>query len=374
VKLPVLPALFLLAPSAAAQRAPATPVTVAIVEVDSLAGVRTRTMTALVNARLAHWTTRDELRIVSWKDVVSTCDIGCPNRWSWQDFRELAKLVRADVVIELTTSVQGREVTAQALAHRPSSRAVDTLPLVRGTADTAVARELAGHISEVLRRLYEQKLDSAPGAAREVRVPARPFIVDYMRHLASESPLGDLRRRPTAPDDIEVRAWGGLGLGGTSGVVLRRERGIWRGWRADVVHCRADVAVPIADTASATTVERFIARARRKCDAAIGDVRDGAQIFDADTLAITKLKADARAIQRAWNAAVQEGLLALPPEVPREGIMMDGFAYVIEVRRGDEYRASSIEQMDKPEVPADAQVKRVYEVLRRLVAAPSRRR
>jgi hypothetical protein len=47
--------------------------------------------------------------------------------------------------------------------------------------------------------------------------------------------------------------------------------------------------------------------------------------------------------------------------------MMDGFSYVIEVRRGAEYRASSIEQVDKPEVPADAQVKRVYEALTRLV-------
>ena len=362
-------ATSLLAPCAHAQQPPATTVSVAVVEVDSLGGARTRTMAAMVNARLAHATTRNELRVVSWYDVVSTCEVGCPNRWTWQDFRELAKLVRADVVVELTTSVEGKGLTAQALAHQLSTRAVDTLPLVRGVADTAVARELAGHISELLFRVREQRLDNAPGAAQRVTVPTDPFIVDYVRQLARESPLGDLRRRPTTEGDIEVRAWGGLGITGTSAVVLRRERGTWRGWRVRVAHCRADVAIPIADTASATTVERFVARARRRCDATIGDVRAGAIVFDADTLAITRLKADSRTIQRAWDAALERGLLTLPPEVPPVGVV-DGFTYVIEVRRGDEYRASSIEDVDKPEVPADAQVKRVYEALSRLATPP----
>jgi hypothetical protein len=148
---------------------------------------------------------------------------------------------------------------------------------------------------------------------------------------------------------------------------------VWRAWLAEVVPCRIDVAVPIADTASATTGARFIALARRKCDASIGDVSHGAEVFNADTLAITELKVDGRAIGRAWDSAVQEGLLTLPPEVPRTWLMMDGFSYVIEVRRGAEYRASSIEHVDKPEVPADAQVKRVYEALTRLVpVAPTR--
>jgi hypothetical protein len=363
----VVLALPLMAPLAEGQGAPAGRVSVAIIEAESAPVERTRKVAALVRAELERYTTREQLHVVPRKDFMSICDITCPVRWTPRDLREAAKLLRADVMVELTTSVQGREVTTQALALRPYITGVDTLPPARDVADSGVARKLAEQLSEMLFRVSEQKLDSARGAARVVSVPKNAFLVDLMRQLASESPLGDLRRRATAVDDVEVRAWGGFGLTGTAGVVLRRERGTWRGWLAEIVSCRADVAIPIADTASATTVAGFVARARRKCDATIGDVRNGAQVYNADTLAITALTADSHTIQRAWDAAVQEGLLTLPPDVARKWLMMDGFTYVIEVRRGAEYRASSIEQLEKPEVPADAQVKNVYDALIRLV-------
>ena len=370
-RLTILLALFVLAPRAYGQRAPAPRVTIAIVEGDSAWSDRTHTIAALVRTRLELYTTRDQLRVVRRRDVVDVCDSGCPDRWTPEFLRELATLVGADLMVELTTSVQGSEVTANALVHRPGSKAVDTLSAVRGVTDSGVAGELAGTLSDMLHALHEQKLDSAPGAARVVNMSSRSFLVDIMRQRASESPLGDLRRRATAPDDVEVRAWGGFGLVGTTGVVLRRNRGAWRAWRADVVPCRADVAIPIGDTASATTVARFIALARDKCDASIGDVSRGASVYNADTLAITELKVESGAIERAWDAAVHEGLLTLPAEVPRKWLMLDGFSYVIEVRRGAEYRASSIEQVDKPEVPADAQVKRVYDALTRLIRVAS---
>ena len=98
----------------------------------------------------------------------------------------------------------------------------------------------------------------------------------------------------------------------------------------------------------------------------------GALIFNADTLAITALEAESRTIERAWDSAVREGLLTLPPMVSRTWRMMDGFSYVIEVRRGAEYRASSIEHVDKPEAPADAEVQRVYDALMRLVLMAGR--
>ena len=322
-------ALCLMATRAEGQRVPSAPLSVAIVEADAMPAERTRTIAALVRTRLEHHTTREQLHVWSRKNVAWLCDMICPDRWTPQDMHEVGKLLPADVMVLLTTSVQGGEVSAQVLAQRQPSMAVDTLPRVRGVADTAVASELAGKLSEMLQRLDEQKLDSAPGAARVVSVPTHAYLVDVMRKRGSESPLGDLRRRATAPDDVEVRAWGGFGLTGISGVVLRRERGAWRAWRAVVVN--------------------------------------------ADTLAIREVKADARAIEGAWDAAMQEGLLTLPAEVVRKWVMLDGFTYVIEVRRGAEYRASSIEHVGKPEVPADAQVKRVFEALTRLVpVAPAR--
>lgn len=367
----ILLALGLMAPRTEAQRVPVAPLSVAIEEgalplVESKASIA-----ALVRTRLERYTTRDQLHVASHTNIMGICEVRCPEWSSPGDIRETAKLMRVDVIVQLTTSSQDGAVTVQALAHRPLANAVDTLPTVRGVVDTVVAGELARTISEMLRRLYEERLDSAPGAAQVVSVATRAYLVDIMRQRANESPLGDLRRRATAPDDVEVRAWGGFGLAGTAGVVLRRNRGAWRAWRAEVVPCRADVAIPIADTASATTVARFIALAREKCGASFGDVSRGASVYRADTLAITELKVDLRAIERAWDAAVHEGLLTLPAEVPRKWLMMDGFSYVIEVRRGAEYRASSIEHVDKAEVPADAQVKRVFDVLTRLVSVAS---
>jgi hypothetical protein len=47
--------------------------------------------------------------------------------------------------------------------------------------------------------------------------------------------------------------------------------------------------------------------------------------------------------------------------------MDDGITYVIELRRGDEYRAAEIEHLERPEVVADTQVEQVYAAVRRLL-------
>jgi hypothetical protein len=49
-----------------------------------------------------------------------------------------------------------------------------------------------------------------------------------------------------------------------------------------------------------------------------------------------------------WQEVKREGLLELPPRVARAWMMTDGLTYVVEVRRGDDYRASEIEYT-KPE-------------------------
>jgi hypothetical protein len=68
-----------------------------------------------------------------------------------------------------------------------------------------------------------------------------------------------------------------------------------------------------------------------------------------------------------WKDALSAGAFQLPARVERSRTMLDGFAYVIEVRRGDEYRAAEIEDVDKPEVEADRQVKRIYGAMQRLL-------
>ena len=59
------------------------------------------------------------------------------------------------------------------------------------------------------------------------------------------------------------------------------------------------------------------------------------------------------------------GLFTLPTKVPRTWMMLDGHTYVLEVRRGQVYRASEIEDLEKPEVPADATIRRIAMMLRR---------
>jgi len=47
--------------------------------------------------------------------------------------------------------------------------------------------------------------------------------------------------------------------------------------------------------------------------------------------------------------------------------MDDSVTYLIEMRRGDEYRVAEIEELEPPEVEADTQVKQIYAAVRRLL-------
>ena len=49
---------------------------------------------------------------------------------------------------------------------------------------------------------------------------------------------------------------------------------------------------------------------------------------------------------------------------------MDGFTYVIEIRRGNSYRASVIEAIPEPEVDADRVARVVYEAVMTGVRTP----
>jgi len=59
-------------------------------------------------------------------------------------------------------------------------------------------------------------------------------------------------------------------------------------------------------------------------------------------------------------------VLQLPGRVKRDSTPANGLTYFIEVRRGDEYRASEIEDLERSEVNADRIVKQVYAAVQRL--------
>jgi len=210
---------------------------------------------------------------------------------------------------------------------------------------------------------------SAFAQATVASEPAGPSLLNITRGWSRESTLGDLRVLKVRRDYLEVRVWGGYGLTETRGIVLRRDGGQWHAWLAHVVRCSIQIPIPVGDTASASTVRGYMNDARKKCDTSEGDVRPGARIFTADTLVVEQLETSGSVVESAWEDAVSAGLLQLPGRVKRTWMMLDGFTYVVEVRRGDEYRASEIEHVDRAETAADTQVKGVYAAVSRVLRA-----
>lgn len=203
--------------------------------------------------------------------------------------------------------------------------------------------------------------------ARVVSAPSEPSLLNLTRNWSRASMLGDLRELKTASDYVELRVWYGFGLVETDAVVLRRSGGTWSAFHARVMRCEIQIPRPVAETASRATMQRYVAEARRNCGTAINDVGAGARIITADTLIVAPLNVQETEIEEVWKDALSVGAFQLPARVERSRTMLDGFAYVIEVRRGDEYRAAEIEDVDKPEVEADRQVKRIYGALQRLL-------
>jgi hypothetical protein len=197
-----------------------------------------------------------------------------------------------------------------------------------------------------------------------VNAPAGVSLLEFTDEWARGSPLGDLRQGKVDPNDIEVRAWGGFGFG-TTATIIRRREGRWRAWHAQVVQCTITVPPAVSDTASEKSMASFRAMARKNCNTSLGNTHGGT-LINADSLILAPLDVSAKAIEDAWNDAVHAGLLELPPKVKRKWNRVDGVSYVIEVRQGPNYSASVIEDVDPPEVPADAQVKRVFRAIDRL--------
>lgn len=195
---------------------------------------------------------------------------------------------------------------------------------------------------------------------RTVALPARSYLMDAVRGWGRESPLGDLVSLSIPDSAVELRLWSGFGLWGTNGLVLQRsERGIWSARRVVVETC--SIVVPHSERLTAERIDSMAQIARRTCPPRSDSA---GQIISVDTLAVFRIGLP-RNPNAVWRSLLDAGILTLPVEVPRPGIMTDGHTYILELRRGQDYRASKIEYMEKPQNPADATIKRVVELLSR---------
>lgn len=205
---------------------------------------------------------------------------------------------------------------------------------------------------------------AAEGQVRIVSAPRDDYLLEITREWSRGSALGDLQAKPIHPDDIEVRLWGGYGISGTRGLILRREGGRWTAQRAIVHGCW--VVIPFDVELTPELKERYQEEVKQRwCE----EMPNRRRLMDADTLEIRSIQTRAN-FEAVWEEAMTAGILELPPEVPRDWVMMDGCTYVLEVRRGNEYRASRIEETE-PETDADYQIQAIAELLLRPLALES---
>jgi hypothetical protein len=120
--------------------------------------------------------------------------------------------------------------------------------------------------------------------------------------------------------------------------------------------------IPVGDTITPAALASYREHARKTCGDPTRDTLPAATIFMADTVALYSLAQGD--YESYWQELKREGLLELPPEVPRNWMMVDGHSYVVEVRRGGDYRVSVIEHTT-PETRADTVVQRLAGLIRR---------
>jgi hypothetical protein len=205
------------------------------------------------------------------------------------------------------------------------------------------------------------------GAAGQPRRWQDNIRLDYLvwiteRWGMSDRRLGPLRIKDIPPGDIELRFWGGYGLGGTRGIVLNRTGGQWSARHVTVRRCGLALPLSVADSLSPDSQERYEGEARRRCNERGTDTLSVAAVIFSDTLAIDTIATTAD-LERTWSDLVAAGVLALPTSVHRSAVMLDGLSYVVEVRVGQEYRVSQIQDWSRDEVPADGAIKIINRIL-----------
>jgi hypothetical protein len=206
------------------------------------------------------------------------------------------------------------------------------------------------------------------GQAKVMSAPPEPSLLNITRQWSRASTLGDLRESRTGGDYRELRVWGGYGLSTeTQGVVLRRANGQWSAFLARVMRCEIQIPRVVGETASRATMQHYSDEARHQCGIKLRDVGPGSQIITTDSLLVDSLSVLGATVEEAWNAAVRSGVFELPGRVERHAVIDYVFTYVVELRSGNEYRASAIEHLEHPVTKADQQIKDVYAAVSRLL-------
>ena len=214
---------------------------------------------------------------------------------------------------------------------------------------------------------------SAPAQARVSSAPPEPSLLNLTRQWSHASILGDLRELKTGSDYLELRVWAGYGFTMTTqAVVIRRASGKWSAFLARVLRCEMKIPRSVGDTASRPTMQRYVAHARRHCGESVTDVGAGMQILATDSLLVERLDVADSLIESAWTAASRAGVAALPARVKRNWVRDDGLTYVVELRRGNDYRASEIEHVERPEGDADRDVQAVFAAVSQLLSPEQR--
>jgi hypothetical protein len=217
-------------------------------------------------------------------------------------------------------------------------------------------------------------------AAQEATVVSEPeddYLLEVTREWSELAGLGDLRTTPLDQDDIELRVWGGYGLVGTRAAILRRIGGEWEGLTLYVERYRAAATDSLAEAEGVLPpciVEAMADRCKARESRMMGSGPTAGQVvgvlYHLECPYARRVSDNYRqeSYARLWEDVVGAGVLTLPPEVEREWVMTDGHSYVVEVRAGDTYRASSIEHT-APEVEADRQVQAIAQRLARMLHA-----
>ena len=200
-------------------------------------------------------------------------------------------------------------------------------------------------------------IGSAPCAAQatEVSEPRNDYLLKITQDWGRNSALGDLKAAKMGSEDLELRFWSGYG-GGTRALIIRRSNGQWDAWRAVVVSCSFYLPISVADTLSPTTTRSYQARALANC-APLPAPHGPLRLLDADSVALIRIEQIDMPV--LWATLVRAGIDSLPPAAPRPVISLDGHGYVVELRRGDSYRASKIHAYALPGVRADSMVQRL---------------
>ena len=208
----------------------------------------------------------------------------------------------------------------------------------------------------VILALTTLTVTAAHAQATDLSVPAPNYLLAITQRWGSTSALGDMVHEKRDSTDVEVRLWGGYGLTGTAGVILRRRHGRWSTQLADVQQC--DMPISADDSITDAGRSRLEQQARRHCPT---DVAEGT-FTSVYWLRLHHVSLASKPSD-TWSQLLQAGVLTVPPEPHAKWIMLDGFTYVLEVRVGDTYRASVLPQLESSVTEPDSIVQQIARIL-----------